>query len=187
MAALTVTLMAAAGELVASHRGGSLFLAADAMHLLAHVGIFAVLLIPAGPRHGVSEDLTTLAVFILVALIAGNIIAISARELAAGLTKPPEPAIMLFSLLGLAANLITAYLFAKPARTRWCFRAALAHELSDGGLTVAGLAGALAIALFGWQWIDPGLSLAIGLWLAWWSLRLLVRRARQGPAVWTPD
>ena len=38
-----VTVLAAATELVGSARGNSLFLAADACHLLAHVGIFGVL------------------------------------------------------------------------------------------------------------------------------------------------
>src|SRR5882724_5821699 len=41
--ALTVTVLAAAVELVGSARGNTLFLAADACHLLAHVGIFGVL------------------------------------------------------------------------------------------------------------------------------------------------
>jgi cobalt-zinc-cadmium efflux system protein len=91
---------------------------------------------------------------------------------------------MLLSILGLGANLTTAYLFADPARTRWSFRAALAHELADGALTVAGLFGALAIAIGGWSWIDPALSLAIAGWLAGWSGRLLLRRIRSGREAW---
>ncbi|PYM84749.1 MAG: hypothetical protein DME09_07850 [Candidatus Rokuibacteriota bacterium] len=86
---------------------------------------------------------------------------------------------------GLGANMTTAYLFKDPSETHWSFRAALAHELSDGALTVAGLLGALAITLFSWPWVDPGLSLAIALWLCVWATRLLARRIRVGRTVWT--
>jgi Co/Zn/Cd efflux system component len=79
----------------------------------------------------------------------------------------------------------TAYLFADPARQRWSFRAALAHELADGSLTFVGLVGAGAIKLFGWRWVDPGLSLTIAVWLGAWASRLLARRARLGRGAWT--
>ncbi len=78
-----------------------------------------------------------------------------------------------------------AFLFADPAKTRWAFRAALAHERADGGFTVVALLGALILKLFAWAWIDPGLSLAIAFWLGAWSGRLLVRRVRFGRKAWT--
>ena len=68
--ALTVTVLAAAVELVGSARGNTLFLAADACHLLAHVGIFGVLLIPTGQWHDRGEDVAATAVLTMVALIA---------------------------------------------------------------------------------------------------------------------
>jgi cobalt-zinc-cadmium efflux system protein len=185
--ALTVTVFAAAVEWLGSARGNTLFLAADASHLLAHVGIFGVLLIPAARWHDRGEDLATIAVLGAVGLIALAIAGASLHRLAYPPNEPVEPSFMLLSLLGLAANLTTAYVFTDPARVRWSFRAALAHELADGGLTVAGLLGALVIRLFGWTWIDPALSLAISLWLGAWSARLLVRRARLGAGVWTRD
>ena len=92
---------------------------------------------------------------------------------------------MLLSLLGLGANLTSAFLFADPAKTRWAFRAALAHELADGGFTAVALLGALTLKLFAWAWIDPGLSLAIAFWLGAWSGRLLARRVRFGRKAWT--
>jgi len=52
-------------------------------------------------------------------------------------------------------------------------------------LTIAGLLGAGAIALFAWRWVDPGLSLAIALWLLIWCLRLIVRRIRLGQEAWS--
>ena len=94
---------------------------------------------------------------------------------------------MLLALLGLGANLATAYLFHDPARTRWSFRAALAHELADASVTIIALFGALAIALFAWRWVDPALTLLVGVWLIAWAGRLLVQRVRFGPRVWTVE
>ena len=194
MTALAITLVAALLEFAGSWRGGSLFLAADAVHLVAHLGIFGVLLVPTKRRHADHEidpgaharldDRTTIAVLALVLLIALGITAVSARALAFGSETETDPAFMLLALLGLGANTATSFLFKDPARTHWSFRAALAHELSDGALTVVGLVGALAIKLFGWRWVDPGLSLLIGAWLAGWSLRLLHRRRRIGARAW---
>jgi len=183
--ALTVTVLAAAVELVGSARGNTLFLAADACHLLAHVGIFGVLLIPTGQWHDRGEDVAATAVLTMVALIAVGIALASVHNLTSQHTGPPEPSFMLLSLLGLGANLTSAFLFADPAKTRWAFRAALAHELADGGFTVVALLGALTLKLFAWAWIDPGLSLGIAFWLGAWSGRLLARRVRFGRKAWT--
>jgi cobalt-zinc-cadmium efflux system protein len=181
-----VTVAAATVELGGARLGHSLFLTADAVHLLAHVGIFAILLVPPA-LHPRGEDVATIAVLVLVAAIALAIAVDGARTLAAGAAEPPAPGMMLLSLLGLAANVVTAWLLTAPARRWWAFRAAIAHELSDGALTVAGLVGAAAIATLGWTWIDPALSLAVGCWLGWWALRLLGRRLRHGADVWAHD
>ena len=194
LSAFAVTLLAAGLELAGSYRAGSLFLAADAFHLLAHLGIFGVLLVPATRRglgggdpllaHERREDAITIAVLVLVLLIALGMAALSVHGLVDDARELPSPAWMLLSLAGLGANLASAYLLMDPARTFWSFRAALAHELSDGALTIVGLAGALCIQLFGWHWVDPVLSLSIGLWLCAWSIRLLARRARSGRCAW---
>jgi cobalt-zinc-cadmium efflux system protein len=187
LTALVITLAAASLECAGSWYGGSLFLFADAVHLVAHIGIFAVLLIPAARWHDRGEELATLAVLALVTLIALGIIVGSGSRLLSHDAELRNPAWMVLAILGLAANLMTAFLFAAPSKKRWSFRAALAHELSDGALTIVGLGGALAIQLLGWRWVDPTLSLVIGLWLWFWAGRLLVRRMRLGPAAWTLD
>lgn len=181
--AASITVLAGGIELLSSRASGSLFLLADAVHLLAHLGIFLVLLIPPGRLHGASEDLGAVSVLLIVVAIAGWVVWISVRHLIAPPDELPNAAAMLVSLLGLAANTCSALLFRKPAATHFSFRAALAHELSDGGMTLAGLVGAACIALFGWHWVDPTLSLVIGGWLGLWAVRLLVRRALRGPDV----
>lgn len=187
LTAMAVTLVAAGVELTGALNGRSLFLAADAVHLVAHLGIFGVLLIPTARWHERGEDVATIAVLVLILAVAIGITVTSVRELFAAADEPPRPSFMLLSILGLAANMTTAYLFKDPAETHWSFRAALAHELSDGALTVAGLAGALTIALFAWNWVDPALSLVIGGWLGLWSARLLGRRIRFGPGVFEEE
>ena len=187
LGALGITVVAAAVELTGSRAGNSMFLTADAAHLLAHVGIFGVLLLPPRWWHERWEDVSASTVLTLVGAIAVGITFQSARALVLGVEHPVEPAVMLLSLVGLTANAVAAWLLTAPARRWWSFRAALAHELSDGALTVAGLVGAGVIAAFGWAWIDPALSLAIGSWLGWWAARLLVRRVRRGARVWVEE
>lgn len=181
--AAAITIAAGAIELWTSTRSGSLFLLADAIHLLAHLGIFLVLLIPPGRLHGRGEDVATVGVLLIVIAIATWVVALSVDHLLHRAGQPPSPTAMLVALVGLVANVCSALLFRRPAEAHFSFRAALAHELSDGGMTLAGLLGALCIALFGWQWVDPGLSLLIGVWLGFWAGRLLWRRARLGPHV----
>lgn len=187
LAAAGITLLAGAIELAGAWKGRSLFLVADAIHLLAHLAIFGILLIPPGHWHRRGEDITTLMVLGIILAIALGVEYASIRELVSPGSEAPEAAYMLLALVGLGANLATAYLIRKTAQERWSFRAALAHELSDGALTIVGLVGVPAIKFFGWSWVDPGLSLMIGVWLMGWSIRLLVQRVRGGPGVWTQE
>jgi cobalt-zinc-cadmium efflux system protein len=184
LTAAALTSAAAGAEVLGSLRSGSLFLTADAVHLMAHLGIFAVLLIPTTRSHQGREDVAATAVLVLVLLIALGIIVEAVQKLLSAATDAPSPFFMLLALLGLGANLTTAYLFRDPAATRWSFRAALAHELADASVTIIALGGAVAIALFAWRWVDPALTLLVGLWLVAWAGRLLGRRVRIGSSVW---
>ena len=183
LTAAWITVLAAVLEMSVAWKSGSLFLVADSVHLVAHLGIFTVLLLPLRGSHEGREDVATTTVLVLVIAVAGGIAFHSVGELL-NPGAPPRPEAMLVSLLGLGANLITAWLFRDPARKRWSFRAALAHELSDAALTIAGLFGALAIAIYRFTWVDPGLSLAVAIWLGAWATRLLVRRVLLGRTAW---
>ena len=130
--AACITVLAGGVELFFSHASGSLFLLADAVHLLAHLGIFLVLLIPPGRLHGASEDLGAVAVLLIVVAIAGWLLWLSVDHLLHPPEGLPNAAAMLVALVGLAANTCSALLFRKPAEAHFSFRAALAHELSDG-------------------------------------------------------
>src|SRR5262249_44384107 len=140
-----------------------MFLTADAAHLLAHVGIFGVLLLPPRWWPGRWGDVSASAVLILVGAIAVGITFQSVRALVVGVEHPVAPAVMLLSLVGPGANATAAWLLTAPARRWWSFRAALAPELSDGALTIPRPGGAGAIAALGRAWGSPGLSQAHGM------------------------
>ncbi len=148
-----ITVAAALLELSGARFAGSLFLVADAVHLLAHLAIFAVLLLPPHAAHERREDLATCAILVIILAIAAGIGLESTRGLLEA-APAPRPAMLLLSLLGLSANLASAFFFRDPSRTHWSFRAALAHELSDASLTLIALVGAAAIALSGARWVD---------------------------------
>jgi cobalt-zinc-cadmium efflux system protein len=168
-----VTLLAGAIEICGALGGKSLFLTADAIHLMAHMGIYAALVIPA-EVWGRRRDAGTIVVLVVVLLIAIGIVVASVNDLMRG-AEQVVPFAMLLSLVGLAANLLTAWLFRRAARRTLSFRAAFVHELSDGSMTVVGLVGAALIAWFGWSFIDPLLSLGIGVWLVGWTALWLKR------------
>ena len=98
--ALVVTLLAAGIELAGARRSASLFLAADAVHLVAHLGIFLVLLIPTATWHERGEDFVTNAVLVLILLIALGIARPSVEQLSVALHEPPRPSFMLLSRFG---------------------------------------------------------------------------------------
>jgi cobalt-zinc-cadmium efflux system protein len=178
--ALAVTLLAAGIEMFYSASGHSFFLAADSIHLLAHLLVFLALFLPVWTHDERHEDWAANSVLGLVVLIAVGIGVSSIRALTAGQAEAPEPGIILLSIVGLAANIITAYLFMDPAEDYSSFRAALVHEISDATMTVVSLIGALAIKVYGWAWVDPALSLGVALWLLGWSFRQLARRITLG-------
>jgi Co/Zn/Cd efflux system component len=99
-----------------------MFLVADAVHLVAHLGIFFVLLIPTATWHEHGDDLVTNAVLILILLIALGVGWASVKELTLAVSEPPRSSFMLLSLLGFGANLTTAYLFRGPADQRDAIR-----------------------------------------------------------------
>ena len=176
LAAAIITLLAGALETWAARLGHSLFLAADSVHLLAHMGVYGALLVPKRVWTGRGEEVRTALVLGVVFVIACAITVASVDGLINlnGHARV-EPRIMLMSLVGLGANAVTAWMFRVPSQHQLSFRAAFVHELSDGAMTGVGLLGAGVIAVTGWRWVDPILSLAIGGWLLSWTAKWLCR------------
>ena len=159
--AACITVLAGGVELFSSHASGSLFLLADAVHLLAHLGIFLVLLIPPGRLHGASEDLGAVAVLLIIMAIAGWLLWLSVDRL----LRPPEGCRPRRDadrprradsehLLGAALPQ------SRPRPTSPSARRSRT-SCSDGAMTLGGLAGAGCIAVFRWRRVDPTLGLVI--------------------------
>jgi cobalt-zinc-cadmium efflux system protein len=80
----------------------------------------------------------------------------------------------IIALVGLAANLAAVFLLRTDAHRNINIRAAYVHLVGDSLSSVAVILGSLLIHFFGWYWIDPLVTMLIGLYIlkhAWLILR----------------
>lgn len=192
--ATTLTLAYAGVEAGVGWWAGSLALVADAGHMVNDAAALALAAVaawlarrPASARHsygfGRAEFLAalvnSLGLLILVAWLA-----ISAVQR----LYDPQPvigeAVSLAAVVGLAINLLVAWLLSRGERNLNT-RAALLHVLGDLLGSVAALFSGLVIAFTGWTPVDPLLSIGIGGLVLASSLRLL-REALHGLMEGTP-
>ncbi|MET0271774.1 MAG: cation diffusion facilitator family transporter, partial [Phenylobacterium sp.] len=161
---------------------GSLALLADAGHNLSDV--LALVLAwgaavlakraPAGRRtYGLRKAtiLASLANPGLLLVAVGAIASESIRRF----SEPAEVAtglVMAVAGLGVVINTATALLFLRGGKSDINVRGAFLHLAADAAVSLAVVVGALAMALTGFLWIDPALSLLIGavIVLGTWSL-----------------
>ena len=171
-------------EVVAGFWTGSMALLADAGHNLSDV--LALLLAwgatvlarraptdrrTYGLRKGTILASLANAVFLLLAI--GAIVSESIQRLAepnAVATKT----VMITAAIGVVINTATALLFMRGGKADLNVRGAFLHMAGDAAVSVAVVIGAGVIALTGFLWIDPALSLAIAAFIvlgAWGLLR----------------
>jgi len=171
-------------EVVAGFWAGSMALLADAGHNLSDV--LALLLAwgatvlarraptdrrTYGLRKGTILASLANAVFLLLAI--GAIVSESIQRLAepnAVATKT----VMITAAIGVVINTATALLFMRGGKADLNVRGAFLHMAGDAAVSVAVVIGAGVIALTGFLWIDPALSLAIAAFIvlgAWGLLR----------------
>lgn len=179
---LLLTFGFAAVEAVTGWWAGSLALLGDAGHMVTDAGalglaVFAAWMArhPPSLRHSFGlvrmEVLTALlnALFMIGVVLAIGFEAV--RRL-----QHPEPvqggAVMLVAALGLAVNILVAYLLSRGEKN-FNTRAALLHVLGDLLGSVAALAAGTVIYFTGWLPIDPILSLAISALILVSTVRLL--------------
>lgn len=178
--ALTATYMVA--EFVGGWLAGSLALLADAGHMLSDVAALALSLFAMwiAQRKGDPqktygyyrmEVLAALANGAALLAISGSIIVAAVRRLQAP-TPVEGPVVTVVALGGLAVNLTALAILARGRGESVNVRGAWLHVLTDTlGSVGAATAGALVWAL-GWLWIDPALSIVIGLLVVYsaWDL-----------------
>lgn len=184
---LTLVLVLIFGYMVAEIIGGlltnSLALLADAGHMFSDaaalgLSLFAIWFAarPSGPQSTYGYYRTE----ILAALVNGaTLVAVSAFiffESYQRFRNPPEvlgPAMMAVAIGGFFVNLICLWLLGEGKEESLNVRGAWLHVLSDLlGSVGAVLAGALIWA-FAWNWVDPAISVAIGLLIIYSSWRLI--------------
>lgn len=182
--ALALVLAFAVVEAVAGAFAGSLALLADAGHMAADAGALAVALFaawlarrPATPRRSFgwrrAEILAALANGLTLVGIALLIIVEAARRL----SEPPDVTgglVLVVGGVGLVVNIVTAQLLHPKADSSLNMRVAFRHVLADLVSSAGVIVAALVLLVTGWAYVDPLISVGIGLLVlvsAWSVLR----------------
>ena len=180
-AAILITLLIFAVEVVGGYVSGSLSLLSDAVHMLGDLfalllSLAAVLLarqLPTSARTYGYHRAEVLAAFVnglvLLAVTAGILLSAYDR-----LRSPPEieaPIMLAVAVIGLVANLVV--IARLHGHGGLGVRSALLHVASDA-LSSAAVVGAAAVILVtGWTVVDPVLSVLIALLVLASAVRLL--------------
>jgi cobalt-zinc-cadmium efflux system protein len=169
-------------EVIFGARAHSLALVADAGHNLGDVlglGLAWGALIlgqrPPTERHTYgmrrASILAALANAILLLVAVGGIAWEALRRL--GHPGPVAGSVvMAVAGLGVVINGVTALLFLAGRKEDINVRAAFLHMAADAVVSLGVVAAGLAMARTGWLWLDPAVSLAVGVVIIWgtWSL-----------------
>ena len=159
-------------EVIGAAVSGSLALLADAGHMLTDVAglVLAVAAAVLARRPATSErtwgylraEVLGAAAQAAVLLAVGVYILVEACRRLVNPTEVDAGAMLVFGLVGLAANLVGLALLAQGRRTSLNVRAAFLEVANDALGSVAVLVAAASIGLFGWQRADAVVSLLIG-------------------------
>ena len=170
-------------ELIGAALANSLALLADAGHVLTDVSGIALALVaiwfaqrPASSRRTFgylrAEILAAVANAFLL-LVVGALVLFEGIQ---RLSQPPEIAagtMLVFGLIGLAANGASVILLHNAQRESLNMRAAYLEVLGDLGGSGAVIIAAIVIALTGWTWVDVLASVVIALLILPRTLSLL--------------
>ena len=162
---------------------GSLALLADAAHMFSDVVGLAVALVahalierPATLRHSYglqrAEVLGAQANGVLLLATSGWIIFVALQRL--GDAPEVEGAGRLaVASAGLVVNLVSAVALGRVRGRSLNIRGAFLHMLADAAASVGVVAAGVAIVVAGANWVDPAVSILIGLSVLWAAWRLL--------------
>jgi len=174
---VSLNLLFIAVEVVAGIRGGSLALLADAGHnatdvlsLLLAWG--ATLLATSTPNHRRTYGLrraTILAALANSLLIMGavGVIVWEAAHRLLRSTSADANVVIVVALVGVVINTGTAMLFLRGRKADLNIRAAFAHMAADAGISAGVALSGVLLAVTGWLWLDPAVSLAIAAVVVW--------------------
>lgn len=173
---LTVVLLLVVVYMVAEVIGGiasnSLALLADAGHMLSDAGALAISLFaiwlatrPAPARLSFGFYRTE----ILAALLNGaTLVAVSIFIFVEAVERFRAPPVVSGPLMlwvasgGLVVNLLSLWILHGGRNASLNVRGAWLHVMTDALSSVGAMAAATAIAIWGWTWVDPAVSILIG-------------------------
>ena len=180
---LALTATYALAELVGGWLANSLALLADAGHMLGDMMALSLALVAAWTARRPADPARTYGyrrVEILAALFNGVALIVIALfiflEAWERLSQPPDVAWGLMAAVaagGLAVNVVGAWLLHRHQHGM-NVRAAYLHVLGDLLGSIGTLVAAALIALFGWRWTDPAISVVIGVVIVVGAVRLVL-------------
>ena len=185
-------------EVVGALVTGSLALLSDAGHMLTDVigigmALAAIHLAGRGSRRSHRtfglyrlEILAALANAVLLLGVAGYVLVEAIRRFGDPAEVLAGP-MLVVAIAGLAANLVAFALLREGAAESLNVEGAYLEVLADTVGSVGVIVGAVVLAATGWEWVDPVVGVAIGVWivpralrLAGQALRILVQAAPPG-------
>ena len=131
---------------------------------------------------GASSILAALANAVLLVLITGGLVWEAVRRL----QEPQAIAgavVIGVALAGVVVNGLTAWLLHRGHEHDLNMKGAYLHMLGDAAVSVAVAVAGAVILVTGWLWLDPAITVVVGLVIVWSSMGLLrdsVKLALQG-------
>ncbi|MBI1957377.1 MAG: cation transporter [Candidatus Niyogibacteria bacterium] len=179
---LAVGALILAGELAGGYLSGSLALMADAFHVAIDGGavVIAIAIAVSVRKRPEREALmirrkgTGIQAALMIVIVVGIV-----SEALRRLEHPVEIQSMTMlgtAILGAVGNYIQHWMLRKTEAgddaniTR---RALDRHILSDLAQSIAVIAGGIVIAVTGWFWVDPLLSLGVAALMGYWAIHII--------------
>jgi cobalt-zinc-cadmium efflux system protein len=182
--ATAVTGLTFLAEAVGGLLTNSLALLSDAGHMFTHLLALVVALLAAVLSQSPPTERRTYGlkrIEILAALFNGTtllLITVAIFYEAYRRLREPEPvatgAMLAIAVVGLAVNLIAAFILRDSHQHDLNVRGVFMHLLADTFSSLAVIAGGVVMALTGWTLIDPVLSVIICLAILFWAYRLIL-------------
>jgi cobalt-zinc-cadmium efflux system protein len=119
-----------------------------------------------------SSILAALINAVILLVVVGGITVEAIRRLG----NPPEVAggtVMAVAAVGIVINTISALLFLSGRKRDLNLKGAFLHMAGDAAVSLGVVIAAFAIRITGWHWLDPAVSLAIGVVIVWGTWGLL--------------
>jgi cobalt-zinc-cadmium efflux system protein len=167
---LVLTGLLAVGELIGGWISGSLALMGDALHMGTDMSALGVSIIalwiadrPADARRSYGSQRVEILASLMLGMVLVGLAVFLVHEAIERLKSPRELLalpMLAVAVVGLVVNLVVLRRLHHQDH-HMGVRAALLHVLGDTVSSVAVVVGAVVIAVTGWVWVDPALTLLV--------------------------